>query len=788
VEDAEQVRSKLIAASLGWLEALSPEDLFPLMPASVVGLPAKAAFLLLAMGGQAPFQVASEAAMAAAGPAPTGAGTATTASASPTTAAQRIAEALSSRPPLPDQAEYYDLPLPGPVIAAGQDRVDVHLLRSQGVLLGALAVLVPRHAPAPVLPPLVVRHAAIALSNALQFDELSTRSEGLSAITQLQSSVGLDLAFENVVARIITKLPTLLGASKAGVLLYDPSTQKLRLQTPAFGFYEGEVVDKYQVTVDTGGAAWAVFSTGRPYLGNDCYSDPCCRQEIVSLFDLSKMICVPLARAGKRIGVVIVANPTDRDFTEDDVEILDILSSHIGATLDNARLMEEAAKRAQQLERLHAITKEQHDDLQRILDMHLELNQRALAGTGIPGVAERLSRLIRRPLSVLDHFGSLVYRTPCTVDEEEILVQAEQEASQAGSAALAASDGAIGAVDAIHDGLRGNATPGGAGRQPEMAGGGRPAIIADISGGDQHLGYLVVISGDREMTQSEATTLEYARSMFALEMLKQRAVIEVERRLQGEFITDLLTGSADAMSLVERGYRFGHDLRTPHWVVGVIPADETTFTTELERIERCLARALPGSGVFPRGHGAVLLIAATTDKGRYRPPSLRTARTELERELGMRLLLGVGTLCTEVTDYPRAWREAELSVKLGSKVAPGRSEFSFRDLGVYRLLSTVEDEEVLRAFRDDALGPLIEHDRQHGDRLVETLAGFLGAGGVLKTAALNLRVHENTLRHRLDRIESVLGTDLASTGVRTELDLALKIHGTGTDSGFLSEG
>jgi DNA-binding PucR family transcriptional regulator len=156
-------------------------------------------------------------------------------------------------------------------------------------------------------------------------------------------------------------------------------------------------------------------------------------------------------------------------------------------------------------------------------------------------------------------------------------------------------------------------------------------------------------------------------------------------------------------------------------------------------------------------------------------------RVELEKELGLRLLLGVGSVCTAVSDYPRVWREADLSIELGSRVTPRRSEFTFRDLGVYRLLSSVQDGEVLRAFRDDALGPLIDHDRQHNDSLVTTLAAFLASGGVLKTAAAYLGVHENTLRHRLDRVERILGVDLSRTGTRTELDLALKIQRTGPE-------
>ncbi len=737
-QDRGAAVAALVGASMSWLEALASDDLFPLIPETIVQSgAARAAALLLASAGQPPYRTVARSGMSA-------------------DAAQAVSTTLSERPPLPDQRGWHDLGVDAAPVGAADERVDVHVLRLHDTLLGALVVVVDRTASGPTLPMPVIQHAAIAVCNASQFDELSTRCEGLSAIAQLDDDIGLELAFENVVARIITKLPALLGATKAGVLLYDPASQKLRLQAPAFGFFEDEMVDKYQVTVDTGGAAWGVFSTGRPYLGNDCFSDPCCRQEIVSLFGLSKMICVPLARAGRRIGVVIVANRFDRDFNEEDVEILEILSSHIGATLDNARLMQQESKRTAELERLQAITKEQHDDLQRILDVHLELNQRALAGTGIPGVGERLHRLIRRPLSVLDEFGSLVYRTPTAAAEAEDLAALETQARERGSQNI--PDWRIA--------LR-------AGRER--------AISAAITGGDQHLGYLIVGSGPATLSSSDATTIEYALSMIALEMLKQRAVLEVEHRLQGEFITDLLTASSDAAGLIERGYRFGQDLNKPHWVVNVLPAEPASLGSMLERMERRLSRLLPGAGVFPRGKGAVLLLPAGKDRGRYSPPSLMAARVELEKELGLRLLLGVGTLCTAVADYPRVWREAELSIELGSRVTPGRSEFTFRDLGVFRLLSSVRDGEVLRAFRDDALGPLLDHDRQHNDSLITTLAAFLAAGGVLKVAAGYLKVHENTLRHRLDRVERILGADLSQTGTRTELDLALKIQRTGLD-------
>lgn len=57
----------------------------------------------------------------------------------------------------------------------------------------------------------------------------------------------------------------------------------------------------------------------------------------------------------------------------------------------------------------------------------------------------------------------------------------------------------------------------------------------------------------------------------------------------------------------------------------------------------------------------------------------------------------------------------------------------------------------------EVIGPVLEYDREHGTALADTAAAFLDAGHSVPQTAVDLHVHENTVRQRLDRISRLLG-------------------------------
>jgi purine catabolism regulator len=87
---------------------------------------------------------------------------------------------------------------------------------------------------------------------------------------------------------------------------------------------------------------------------------------------------------------------------------------------------------------------------------------------------------------------------------------------------------------------------------------------------------------------------------------------------------------------------------------------------------------------------------------------------------------------------------------------------------------------VLDAFRESLLAPMEEYDAAHGAALVATLRTFLETGGRWQDTADLLHVHVNTLRNRLERVESLTDRRLDSTPDRVDLWLALQAGSAGT--------
>jgi DNA-binding PucR family transcriptional regulator len=82
----------------------------------------------------------------------------------------------------------------------------------------------------------------------------------------------------------------------------------------------------------------------------------------------------------------------------------------------------------------------------------------------------------------------------------------------------------------------------------------------------------------------------------------------------------------------------------------------------------------------------------------------------------------------------------------------------YQDLASFEGLLEQQPPERLAPFADKLIGPLVEHDRQHGAALVDTLRAFLDNDGSVNATARQLFLHANSLRHRLRRIQELTGS------------------------------
>jgi sugar diacid utilization regulator len=294
-------------------------------------------------------------------------------------------------------------------------------------------------------------------------------------------------------------------------------------------------------------------------------------------------------------------------------------------------------------------------------------------------------------------------------------------------------------------------------------------------------------SRQRPLRCAERRVLEQCASVIALELLRQRSVFDAEERLGCELFRELVDGGVeDEGGLRHRASLLGLNLGVARAVLRVgrhldsVKQDGRAGLGDsdvghLLRAARTLSRAAAG---WISATDVVLVVdvpgASETDVRQLARKLLRAASTAG----GTRFAAGIGRLCTELDEYPRAAREAEMALAM-ARVRPLPNEVVTRgELGICALLVTSSDAGELVNLVLGVLAPLLAVDTRSGSDYVHTLSVFHACDRHVATAAQRLHIHVNTLRHRLRKIEQILDIDLGDADTRFMLEFALRVHET----------
>lgn len=262
--------------------------------------------------------------------------------------------------------------------------------------------------------------------------------------------------------------------------------------------------------------------------------------------------------------------------------------------------------------------------------------------------------------------------------------------------------------------------------------------------------------------------------VIALELAKWKAAFEVESRLRGDVLDLLLADDdVDPREALPRASLVGLNLARPYrpvWFVYEGADADGTFAarSRAETVRRALGES-PQVVLFRRPHGILALVdeAVADVEERARAAARGLAALARSDTIGV----GYGVPVLWPNGFRAAVRRAALAADLGRRLGHRRPVDVGR-LGVYGLLLEL-DETAWRAFVNEELGPLLEHDAVSGGELVRTLEAYHCLQGGLKAVADALFVHVNTLKYRLARIDALTGGRFSSPSRRFQMYLAL---------------
>lgn len=425
------------------------------------------------------------------------------------------------------------------------------------------------------------------------------------------------------------------------------------------------------------------------------------------------------------------------------------------------------------------IIRAQYEVLERSEQIHRQLTAVALEAADLSDICRALSQLIGRPVAILNPGLRCLASAPAEVGPqlEERWREAEG-ADRSGHRAfldtLAQSRGPLR--------LRGNRRAW------------RDGIVCPIRVGGELAGSLWILPGAEAFTDLDLRAAEHGAVVAALHILRQRTVASVEARVQNSFVQALLRGEVEVQTgLEERARLLGFDPRG-RYAVGLLallgPGGRRRVLNGpgefhlRERLDQALRQSLhelklPALLGYVMNQ-VVFLLPAPADRLSVRALATSVWERVRAHEPSIPCALALGSAVMGTAGIAASYREADSALA----VSEGEGVFWYEDFLVVRLLRSVTDPWVLRDLLDQTLGRL-ERVRQ-GAALRETVRALAAHAFNQRAAARALGVHWNTMRHRVARVETLLGRPLSDARVRVALELALDVERLGlpTDPGL----
>jgi sugar diacid utilization regulator len=611
----------------------------------------------------------------------------------------------------------------------------------------------------------------------------------LTAVLEISHVLNLSLGMHDMLQLLAQKVHQLMGYDCA-VILLDPDSLLLTW----VGYYG--ISDEYVRAMNeqhnnlktpemSRGATGRAFRTHRPaQITNIRHSSVRLWSERAVKEGIETFIATPMILRNQVLGFINCYTRHPHRYSPQETELLSIIANQAAIAVDAAKLHHEERRRTEELASLNRLLESQNAQLLKAERIHEQLTAISLSDGGLDEIVQRVADLVRRPVVLYDA-GFRQLAAAHRRESGDALHRACLAAGALGRELLDAPE-VQQSLTQLKTRWRPTRIVWGPARGAEV-----PRYVVPIRSGRSILAYLLVLEVHGPIGELDRRAVEYGATVVALELVKQRTVLQLEHQLRGGFLDDLLAGTYQDEEVIRRRATYlGFDLAAEYRVFAVgIDPEETARRVgvatgpgeELARRVVSLAEAswiVRGSKgtVTQRGDSVIVVWRAEPNEKLGPDDAARILKEEIARSLGgPTVSVGVGSICRAPSDFARSYAEARHCLELLQQFRSTDRILSIDALGLQRFLLSAKDRHQLLELAHLRLDRLIEHDQKYGVQLLSTLAAFLQAECGLTRTAKQLSLHVNTIQARLQRIQELSGVSLRSPSGLSELNLAILV-------------
>lgn len=211
-------------------------------------------------------------------------------------------------------------------------------------------------------------------------------------------------------------------------------------------------------------------------------------------------------------------------------------------------------------------------------------------------------------------------------------------------------------------------------------------------------------------------------------------------------------------------------------VIDIVDGEEKIADDKLQRyvktMENYMIFSRKKTFVFELGGNIVLLFAGYSEPMVKKTVSDMLKRCNFQKE---QCYVGIGRCTLNAQNIGKSYRQACQVLKLQRNMHNDKDVVAYQELGVYKLLMDIENQDVVNEYYAETIQRLVEYDKLNQTNYCDVLQCYLEHSGSVKETAEAMFVHRNTINYKINKIEEMLNCDLSELDTRLLYSIAFML-------------
>ncbi|PEJ31347.1 PucR family transcriptional regulator [Peribacillus butanolivorans] len=297
---------------------------------------------------------------------------------------------------------------------------------------------------------------------------------------------------------------------------------------------------------------------------------------------------------------------------------------------------------------------------------------------------------------------------------------------------------------------------------------------------------LLICSSDRELTDFDSLILDRTATALAQHLLRELYIEEKKMSEESKWLTNWIEGEYSDEAIRERLSYIDPKMQLDGGIV-CICKQHPRYNKSSAKLDGTYFKIMfrtvfeqYGFQIFSMEiHQHLVFILGDNRssedwKGRVTSALDRIMKMDVSGRNRMSLLtIGFGKHVQKLSEIYKSYETARETLVLQDTLPEENRSFFYQDLHMYRMISLINKHGNLEETVHEYLGPVIEYDKQNNGELMPTLKTYLACNGSKQETSKQLFIVRQTLYHRLEKLEKLLGSNFMRSDQRLGIEFMI---------------